>query len=331
MCTFGVILTAAGCGDPGSDPMSAGASGAGNSQTVTVYTSQPDQDIAALVDAFTAAHPDVTVDVFRSGTEEILGRARAEHSNNALGGDVFLIADEVSMQALRGDGLLSPYQSPAAAELPHEFADPDGYFTGTKLISTGLVVNTDSVAAEPASWFELAEAESVVMPSPLYSGAAAYNVTLMSEDPAFGWTFWEDLAPRTTVVQGNGAVLESVASGDAEYGLIVDFMAIRAAAEGSPVAFSYPDEGVPVITEPIALSASGADNDAARVFIDFVLSPAGQQVAADLGYVPLHPETQPPGGLRSAGQLTVLQGDSAALAARIEQAKERFAAIYETS
>lgn len=325
-------MLATACGDPASDPLTADAQGDVNdTSTVTVYTSQPDQDISALVDAFNEEHPGITVNVFRSGTEEILGRARAEHENNALGGDVFFIADAISMHALRTEGLLEPYSSPEADVLPQEFIDPEGYFSGTKIISTGIVYNTDRVSSAPSSWDDLADADSVVMPSPLYSGAAAYNVTLMSEDERFGWRFWEDLAPRATVVQGNGAVLESVASGEHAYGLIVDFMAVRAAVEGSPVGFIYPTEGVPVITEPVALSAAGADNDAARTFIDFVLSAEGQEVAAELGYVPLHPDVVPPEGLQGARDLTVIDGDAAGLANQIEPAKEQFATLYGTS
>lgn len=53
----------------------------------------------------------------------------------------------------------------------------------------------------------------------------------------------------------------------------------------------YPDEGVPVITEPVALSSAGAGNDAAAAFTDFVLSEEGQRVSADLGYVPVRTGT----------------------------------------
>jgi iron(III) transport system substrate-binding protein len=286
------------------------------------------EDIAAMVEAFNGEYPDTEVEVFRSGTEEVLSRARAEHDNDALGGDVFLIADAVSMVALREEGMLQPYTSPEADDIPEEFVDPQDHYTGTKLISTGIAYNTDAVQAAPESWTDLAQAEGVVMPSPLYSGAAAYNVTLMSQDDAFGWSFWEDLAPQATVVEGNGAVLDGVASGDHDYGMIVDFMAVRAAAEGSPVDFAYPDEGVPVITEPIALSAAGADNPDAEAFIDFVLGSRGQAVAADLGYVPIRPDADPPEGLLGVSELPVMDGDTDALAARIEDAKEDFAELY---
>lgn len=137
------------------------------------------------------------------------------------------------MLSLRDEGLLEPYESPEAAGIPAEFTDPDGHYTGTKVISTGIVHHADADAEPPTSWNDLAGAGPLVMPSPLYSGAAAYNVTLMSDDAWFGWGFWEDLAEEATVVQGNGAVLESVASGENDYGLIVDFMAVRAAEEGA--------------------------------------------------------------------------------------------------
>lgn len=323
VASLALLVLVTGCGDPSSDPTAAEAADPGS---LTVYTSQPDEDIAALVEAFTSAHSDIDVEVFRSGTEEVLGRARAEHENDALGGDVFFIADEVSMVSLREEGLLEPYESPETEGIPEEFADPDGYYTGTKAISTGIVHHAD--AEPPSSWTDLVGAGPVVMPSPLYSGAAAYNVTLMSDDAWFGWGFWEDLAGEATVVQGNGAVLESVASGEHDYGLIVDFMAVRAAEEGSPVGFVYPEEGVPVITEPIALSSAGAGNDAATAFIDFVLSEEGQTVSTDLGYVPVRSGVPTPEGLPGVDELDVMSGDLQDLTGRIEAAKEDFAALY---
>src|SRR5690606_41142940 len=66
-----------------------------------------------------------------------------------------------------------------------------------------------------------------------------------------------------------------------------DLLAIRAKQEGSPIDIGYPKEGVPVITEPVGIVKSTQNPEAARAFVDFLLSREGQQLAADMGYMPL--------------------------------------------
>lgn len=46
--------------------------------SVTIYTSQPEQDIQALIQAFNKKQPEIKVNVFRSGTEEVVSKILAE-------------------------------------------------------------------------------------------------------------------------------------------------------------------------------------------------------------------------------------------------------------
>jgi iron(III) transport system substrate-binding protein len=125
------------------------------------------------------------------------------------------------------------------------------------------------------------------MPSPLYSGAAAIMLGTMTERPDLGWSFFEKLkADDAVAVRGNGAVLTAVASGEKAYGVLVDFMAFNAKAKGSPVDFIFPTEGNPAVTEPVAILKTTQNPDAARAFVDFILSDDGQKLAASMGYIP---------------------------------------------
>ena len=45
---------------------------------ITLYTSQPEEDAQKLIDGFNKECPNVTVDVFRSGTEEVVSKVLAE-------------------------------------------------------------------------------------------------------------------------------------------------------------------------------------------------------------------------------------------------------------
>lgn len=327
-----VTASLAACGD-GQDE----ATGSANSDSqvagsLDFYTSQPDADAQALVDAFTEKNPDVEVSIFRSGTEEVVSKIQAENQAGDIQADVLLVADSVTFENFKEEELLLSYESPEAENIDAAFVDPDGMYTGTKVMATGLIVNTNEVNEIPDSWDVLTDEAAkgqAVMPSPLYSGAAAYNLGVITRQDDMGWEFYENLRSNDiTITQGNGAVLEGVAMGEQKYGMIVDFLAARAKSEGSPVELVYPKEGVPVITEPVGILAGTDNKEASQAFVDFILSEEGQKMAAELGYTPIREGIDAPEGLKTLEEMTVLEADAVELLKTREEDKAKFGDIF---
>ena len=135
--------------------------------------------------------------------------------------------------------------------------DPDKTFFGTKLITTGIVYNTNLVKAPPKSWKDLLArdaAAKTIMPHPLYSGAAVIHLGTMVQQPDFGWAYYETLAKNGAIAgKGNGSVIEAVARGEKAYGIIIEYMALNAKEKGSPVNFVFPEEGVSAISQPVGI------------------------------------------------------------------------------
>jgi iron(III) transport system substrate-binding protein len=301
------------------------------SGTLRLYTSQPDADAAITKAAFEAAHPGVTVEIFRSGTEQVIARFLLEAEAGAPQADVLLVADAPTFELLKARDLLEPYRAISASAIGAAYADPDGYYYGTKVLATLVVYHTGLVSEPVGSWAELAAlpSGSIVMPSPSYSGAAAYNLGVKTRDGRLGWSWFETLAGADVfLTQGNGAVLRTVAGGERPYGVIVDFLPIRAALQGSPVGVVYPSEGVPVITEPVGIVKGTRNLAAARAFVDFLLSVEGQRVAVGMGYMPLRADVAPPEGFPALAELTLLTAAPADLAATRDADKERFATLF---
>src|SRR5437868_1048377 len=270
---------------------------------LVLYTSQPERDASQTVAAFKKAYPGVDVDLFRSGTTEVMGKLSAEFAGGQPKADVLLIADAASMESLKKDGRLMPYPEAKLNGLQQGSYDPDKTYFGSKLITTGIAVNT-SAKARPASFADLAKPEyrgQIAMPSPLYSGAAAIMLGTMTSRSDLGWSFFEKLkAADAVAVRGNGAVMTAVANGEKSYGVLVDFMAFNAKAKGSPIDFIFPSEGLPAVTEPVAILKTTQNAAAARAFVDFILSDEGQKLAVSMGYIPAKasvgmPAWYPPG------------------------------------
>ncbi|PLR84858.1 MULTISPECIES: extracellular solute-binding protein [Bacillus] len=296
--------------------------------TLNFYTSQPDEDAAKLVEGFQAKYPKVKVETFRSGTEEVISKIKAEQLAGDIQADVLLVADAVTFESLKEEDLLLSYESPEAEGISKDLVDPDRTYYGTKVMATALVVNTENVDKMPSSWDVLTSAESkgkVIMPSPLYSGAAAYNLGVLTRHDDFGWDFYEKISSNeVTVTKGNGDVLKSVAGGEKDYGMVVDFVVARAKSEGSPVELVYPQEGVPVITEPIGIMKDSQNEAAAKAFVDFVLSEEGQKLAAELGYTPIREGVEAPEGLKTIDELKVISADINELFQSREDDKRQF-------
>ena len=90
-----------------------------------------------------ASQPGVEVEVFRSGTTEVMGKLAAEFSAGQPKPDVLLIADAATMESLKKDGRLLPYRA-GEDRRPRRRAryDADRTYFGSKLITTGIAVNT---------------------------------------------------------------------------------------------------------------------------------------------------------------------------------------------
>lgn len=301
------------------------------SGTLTLYTSQPNEDAQATVDAFKALHPGVEVSWIRDGTVNLMAKLQAEIAAGAPQADLLLIADTVTMESLKAEGLLLPHPDADIGAYDPAIHDADRTYFSTKLITTGIVYNS-SVETPPTSWKDL-EAEAlaglVAMPSPLTSGAALIHVATMVEHPDFGWAHLEALEKNGVQPQGgNGAVFQAVAGGDKLYGIVIDYLPIREAAKGSPVAFVFPEEGVSAVTEPVAILSTTANPEAAKAFVDFLLSREGQELAAAQGYLPAHPEVAPPEGFPAVAEITLLPLDAAKALAHDAAYKERFSELF---
>ncbi|MGG3623282.1 ABC transporter substrate-binding protein [Bacillus gobiensis] len=300
--------------------------------TLQFYTSQPDADAEKLVAGFKEKYPDVKVETFRSGTEEVISKVKAEKMSGKVQADVMLLADSVTFESLKKEDLLQAYESKEAGSIPEEFVDADHMYFGTKVMATALAVNTDKVKSLPKGWEALTSADAkdkVIMPSPLYSGAAAYNLGVFTRQNDFGWDFYESIKGNNAVVtKGNGDVLKAVASGEKSYGMVVDFIVARAKAEGSPVDLVYPEEGVPVITEPIGIMKDAKNAAAAKAFVDYVLSEDGQELAVELGYTPIREGISAPEGLQTIDKMKVLKTDINELYQSREDDKKKFGDLF---
>lgn len=303
-------------------------------ESLVLYTSQPNEDAQATVDAFKAANPGVEVEWVREGTTKLMAKLMAEIEAGNPVADVLLIADTVTMQRLKEAGQLLAYKSPEVANYDAALYDADGAYYSTKMITTGIIYNT-SASTKPQGWQDLAKADAkglVTMPSPLTSGAALIHAQTLAGIDGLGWDYYKALAENgATAAGGNGGVLKAVATGEKAYGMIVDFMAIREKAKGAPVEFVFPAEGVSAVTEPVGILKTAKNPEAAKKFVDFLISEEGQKTAVKMGYIPARNGVALPEGYPARETIKVLPIDAAAAVKNSDADLKTFSGIFGTN
>ncbi|MCI4665281.1 MAG: ABC transporter substrate-binding protein [Neomegalonema sp.] len=309
----------------------AGAAHAEPSGKLVLYTSQPNKDAQATVDAFKAKYPKVEVEWFRDGTTKVMAKLRAEFEAGAPRPDVLLIADMVTMEGLKAEGRLLAYKEADVSAYEKGLMDKDGHYFSTKLITTGIIYNAKA-PFKPTSYKDLLKPEAkglIAIPSPLTSGAATIHMATLTNLPELGWALYEGLAKQDTLAKGgNGGVYKAVAGGEKMFGFVVDFLPIREKAKGAPVEFVFPKEGVSAVTEPVAILSTAKNPEAAKAFVSFLLSEEGQKLASSQGYLPAHPAVAPPAGFPSRDKIKLAPFDPAKALKDDAANKERFVETF---
>jgi iron(III) transport system substrate-binding protein len=298
---------------------------------LVLYTSQPSKDAQQTVDAFRKRNPDVEVEWVRDGTTKVIAKLKAEFAAGAPKPDVLLIADVVNMESLKQDDRLQAHSKAPVGPYDTGLYDKDMTYFSTKLITTGIVYNTGA-PMKPREWADLVKPEAanlVAMPSPMTSGAAAVHMATLTGNADLGWAYYEKLAANGIQPKGgNGGTFKAVASGEKLYGMVVDFVPIRAKAKGSPVEFVFPESGVSAVTEPVAILKTANNVEAAQAFVDFLLSLEGQELAASQGYLAAHPAVKTPKGFPDRSNIKLMALNAAQALMEADSNKKRFLTVF---
>lgn len=289
------------------------------SGTIVLYTSEPEAKINEVIEAFNAHYADIQVDVFRAGTGDLTARVESEiQAQGAPQADIFLAADVPTFDAYVERDLLLEYLPAESDKLIADIVDEKGYYVGTRIIPTVIAYNTSQVQEPPTSWKQLTDSEykdKIVMPNPDVSGAAAYNAAVWIDSSDLGQSWLEALAANNPIIaDSNGPVAQAVASGAQPIGVVVDYLVRDMSAQGSPIAVSYPEEGVPYVSQPVGIFKESKNAELAKLFVDFLVSEEGQTIAVAQAYLPIREDVGSPEGAPAMSDIKLITPDQARIA-----------------
>lgn len=274
----------------------------------------------------------IKVQIFRSGSEKVMAKLEAEFQAGRVQADIVNVSDPGYYFALQARGVLLPYLSKNAATIPASFKDKDGQWVASRLTNMVMAYNTKLIPSDqtPKRWIDLTGPKwqgKITIGSPSYGGTSlnwAAGVLKL-----YGWKFFEDLAKnKPLMTEGHQPGMQLVASGERPLsGEMNDYDARAGIDKGQPVSIIIPEEGVFAIPTPIAILKATARPNAAKLFMDYMLSEEGQAIMVEDATYSARTDVAPPKGSLALKDLKVVPMDWQAVEKQTEEIKTKFSTI----
>jgi iron(III) transport system substrate-binding protein len=317
--------------------------GAKREGKMSMATSVSQANFPKFMQAFTNLYPflDVNSGYYAAPTGRVLARVEAEMRGGALSFDVLHVASMAPYLTYARDGKLLPYRSPELAAYPPSASDPGGNWTTARVIGVIMAYNKNYLPPEkaPKSWMDALKPEFAGRKLILQDAAAGTAFAQMYElERHFGTDYLKRLAAQKPMVVSTSAqVIDLLVRGEARVGFTVDhYRAFEPDAVKAGIRPIYPAEGMPIALAPIAIFRDAPHPNAAKLFVDFVLSHNGQTLLDhDIFQVySMRPDVPPPvGQLPYAATKPMLPSKSelADYEHALTTFPERFEALFQSS
>ena len=272
----------------GADRMEKLVAGAKKEGSLSIYTSLQTVDIGKLGAAFEKKYG-VKVIPWRAGSENIVSRAVQEARANRNTVDV-IETNGPELESMHRENILQAVKSPHLADLIAPAVLPHGEWMGSRLNVFVQAYNTRQVkkADLPKTWEDLA--------NPKWKG----KIGIEQEDSDWLAGVFADIGDARarkvfkdivttngiSVRKGHTLLSQLVVSGEVPLALtIYNYKAEQLKKQGAPIDWFVMGNAI-ARPNGIAVARKAPHPHAAVLFYDFELSPEGQQIIANLEFVP---------------------------------------------
>jgi iron(III) transport system substrate-binding protein len=255
------------------------------------YTSTSIEDIKRLFDAYTKKYPFIKTEFFNAGSARVFNRILNESRVGKIFFDLVAVRGVETHQLVKG-GFLQPYLSPESGAYPQGFKDAKGYWVDYFDAYNIIAYNTKLVPKEqaPKSWEDLLDPKwksKIALEEEMYSWYAAISVAWGRERAQ---RYMRALAKQDVQLRsGQTLIAQLMAAGEFPMGMALAHRIEKMKEQGAPVEWVTTLDPVTVSLHPIGVAAKAPHPNAAKLFIDFVLSKEGQQLVLAIGRTPSRP------------------------------------------
>lgn len=252
-----------------------------------------------LARAFEAKYPGVKVNHRRANTMLIAQKIAAESREGAIKGDVF--DGSTTVVPLLQAGLVDAYEPPSAAAIPEKYRDPQARWHSVLLEFLAPGYNSDLVSATdaPKTRDDLLDPKwkgrMIWSATPGFTGGAGFAANvLMDMGEASGMAWLARLRQQDiTAWSGDGhSVIEQLSAKKYPLALqLFNHHTFLERSKGNPIQWIRM-EPVLAFSNNMGIVKGAPHPNAARLFVNFVLSREGQTIIRDGRHIPASVEVE---------------------------------------
>ncbi|HZO17307.1 MAG TPA: extracellular solute-binding protein, partial [Polyangiaceae bacterium] len=296
---------------------------------VVLYTSVDQvfaEPVARTFESESSIKVSAVFDTEETKSTGVLNRLIAEGERPQA--DVFWSGDPVRPFLLIKRGLVEPYVSSQAADLPAGLRAADGSWTGFAARARVLLVNKGRTSEMPRSIRDLAKAKwkaQTAIANPLFGTTTMHVAALFAAwGEAEAKKFLEDLKTNDVrIASSNGEVKRLVVAGEVAFGLTDTDDANEALKEGAKVEVIYPDQdgmGTLVMPTTVVLIRGAPHGDDGKKLVDYLLTAdVERRMAEAAAHMPLRAGVPTPANVRRVADIKAMTVDYARVAEEMEK------------
>jgi iron(III) transport system substrate-binding protein len=251
---------------------------------------------------FTAKYPGVKCNVIRTTAHVAYQRLAQELKAGGPQVDVFASTDVSHCLELKSKGLLESFTPANSKTVVPEVQnqDPDGTFHTTSLGVIGITYNSSKVKPGdlPTNWPDLIDPKwknQVSVGHPAFSGYVGIWVWQLTQ--LYGWQYFDKLkANNPQIGRSIQDTLTMLRAGERSVAAGSTATALEAKEKGEPIDVLYPSDGCVIIVAPSAIIKGCKHPNAAKLFMEFMMSPQASEIAATRSQDGLYASIRPKGG-----------------------------------
>ncbi|MCE9636521.1 MAG: extracellular solute-binding protein [Planctomycetes bacterium] len=312
---------------------------------ITIYCAADDVHAQPILDDFVRETGipirEVKYDVEANKTVSLVAALRIERDRPRC--DVYWNNEPLHTMMLADEGLFESYSSASAADIPAQFKDAKGRWTGFAARARILIVNTDLVksADMPKSMDDLLDPKwkgRAGLARPL-AGTTLTQVatlfTVLGREKVMPWT--KGLFENSCVFPtGNGPLATAVATGQLAWGFTDTDDFRKCEAEGKPVVRVFPDQepgkpGTLVLPNTLALVKGCREPELAKKLIDYLLRKEVEEklAASDGAHIPLRASVKRPPYVQGPPQFREMDVDWSDVAKHYDERMKQLEALWQ--